>query len=129
MSSKVVLFNYPNWKQSDGDAHIVVIFKRHRKVKNFKSMHMYFACCVLKTLFQCCFDVVMSAVLVINSPGWLIRLPPVVIRMRCGSSFWGQKSTTVFAYVANLLGGMFLTSFGVITNMALVPTVLSFLSP
>jgi hypothetical protein len=80
-------------------------------------MYMYFARCVLNTLFQWSLDVVTSAVLVVNSPGWLIRLPPAVIWMRFGSSFGGQKSTTMFAYIANLSGGMFLASSGAITNM------------
>jgi hypothetical protein len=35
-------------------------------------MYMYFARCVLNMLFQWSFDVVMSAVLVVNSPGWMI---------------------------------------------------------
>ena len=90
---------------------------------------MYFARCVLNMLFQWSFDVVMTAFLFVNSPGWLVRLPPAVIRMRFESSFGGQKSTTMFGYVPNLSGGMFLTSSGVITNMVLVPTVLVLLLP
>jgi hypothetical protein len=90
---------------------------------------MYFARCVLKTLFQCSFDIVMATVLVVNSLGWSIRLPPGVIRMRLGSSFWGQKSTTMFAYVASLPGGHVFDVFWIITKMALVPTVSVLLLP
>ena len=41
----------------------------------------------LNTLFQSIFDVVMSAVLVVNSPGYIIGLPSAVILTRFGSSF------------------------------------------
>ena len=63
----------------------------------------------------------MSVVLVVNLPGGLMRFPTAVICVLCGTSFWGLKFTPMFAYVAKWSGGMFVTSVGVITNMAFVP--------
>ena len=54
------------------------------------SRHIYFAFFVLNMLFHKSFDVVMSAVLVVNSPGYTIRLPPAVILTLFGSSFYGR---------------------------------------
>ena len=49
------------------------------------------------TLLNISFDVVISAVLVLKSPGTFSRLPPTVTRTLYGSVFCGQKSTTIFA--------------------------------
>ena len=51
------------------------------------------------TLFHIILVVVMSAVLVVSSPGHLIRLPPAVILTLLGSDFCGLISTTMRAYV------------------------------
>ena len=40
-------------------------------------------------LFHSIFDVVMSAVIVVNYPGYIMRLTPAVILARFGSSFCG----------------------------------------
>ena len=45
---------------------------------------------VLIVEFQRILDVVRSAVLVVSSPGYSMRLPPTVIRTRLGSSFCGR---------------------------------------
>ena len=82
---------------------------------------MYFAFGVLNTLFHRSLDVVKSAVLVYSSPGYVMRLPPAVIRIRFGSSFCGQKSTTTFAYVTTLSEGMCFILSCVMTNMEFVP--------
>jgi hypothetical protein len=64
---------------------------------------MYFAPSVLKTLFHINFDVVRSGVRVDNSPGYLIKFPPAVMRIQWGFAFCGQKSTTTCAYVTFLV--------------------------
>ena len=51
------------------------------------------------TLFHIILVVVMSAVLVVSSPGHLIRLPPAVMQTLLESDFCGQKSTTMRVYV------------------------------
>ena len=60
------------------------------RLKTIMSRHIYFAFIVLNILFHNIFDMVMSAVLVVNSPGYMKRLPPAVILKRFGSSFYGQ---------------------------------------
>ena len=69
------------------------------EVKTLISMHVCVALIVLIILFHNLFDVVRSAVLVVSSPGYSMRLPPAVIQTRLGSFFCGQSSTTMFAYV------------------------------
>lgn len=74
-------------------------------------MPMNLAPSVLRTLFHSIFDVVRSAVLVVSSPGYLIRFPPAVIRVRFGSAFWGAEvdhdlcvgHDSVFWNVSNLV--------------------------
>ena len=51
------------------------------------SIPINLASLVLNTLFNTHFDLVRSAVLVVSSPGYLMRLPPAVKRTRLGSFF------------------------------------------
>ena len=53
-------------------------------------------------MFHISLVVVMSAVLVVSSPGHLIRLPPDMMGTLLGSDFCSQKSTTLHAYVGVL---------------------------
>ena len=69
-------------------------------------MVMYLASGELTTAFHRSFAVVMSAVFVVNLPGYLIRLPPAVRRTQLGSSFCGQKSTTILVYIMILSFGI-----------------------
>jgi len=55
----------------------------------FISMVMYLAPGVLKTLFHIILVVIRSAVRVVSSSGYVIKLPPAVMRIRFGSSFCG----------------------------------------
>jgi hypothetical protein len=48
--------------------YVFISVKCHQKLKKLKSRHMYFAFKVLSTLFQCNFDIIISAVLVVSSP-------------------------------------------------------------
>ena len=45
---------------------------------------------VLMTLFHMILVDTMSAVRVVSSYGYSMRLPPTVMRTRLGSSFWGR---------------------------------------
>ena len=47
-------------------------------------------------------DVARSAVCVLKSPGYLIRLLRNLIRVQYRSSFWGRQYTTIFPYVTYL---------------------------
>ena len=51
------------------------------------------------TLFRIILVVVMSVVLVVNSPGHLTKLAPGVMQTLLGTNFCGRKSTTQRAYV------------------------------
>jgi hypothetical protein len=61
---------YDSWQESQKfDPHVFKPVKGGRKVKILMSRHMNLALGVLSTLFQCNFAVVMSAVLLVRSPG------------------------------------------------------------
>ena len=64
--------------------------------------YVYLAPSVLMTLFQTMLVMVMSAVLVVSSPGHLMRLPSAVMRTLFGSDFCGLKLITIHAYVGVL---------------------------
>ena len=66
---KVILLDDPRGGKGKGDVHIFVSIKGGQKVEFFISRHIYLASGVLSTLFQCSFKVMMSAVLVVSSPG------------------------------------------------------------
>ena len=93
------------------------------------SMPMNCAPSVLNTEFQIIFNVVRSAVLVVNFPVFLRSPPPAVIRTRLGSSFCRQKSMTNLQYVTTLLHGMLTILACVMTKMELVPLVPVLWSP
>ncbi len=54
------------------------------------SRHKYFELVVLMTLFHKILVVVKSAVRVVSSPGYSMRLPPAVRRTLLGSAFCGR---------------------------------------
>ena len=60
---------------------------------------MYLAFFVLITLSQRTLAVSRLAVCTDAFPSKVIKLPPAVMRIWYGSSFWGKKSTTGLAYV------------------------------
>ena len=94
------------------------------------SRHMYLAFLVLITLFQCILVVSRSAVCTDSFPLKVIKLPPAVMRIWYGSSFWGQKSTTGLAYVKNFhAASACWISSCIITNIAFVPFWPILLSP
>ena len=68
--AEIVLLNDPWEEQSNWDAHVFLYLLSGTKRYIFlMSRHIYFAFCVLSMLFQCSFDIVISAVLVVSSPG------------------------------------------------------------
>ena len=69
------------------------------ELKKFTSAVMYFAPEVLMAEFHTIFDVVTSAVLVVQSKGKSIRFTPAANRTLLGSYFWGQKLHTIRVYV------------------------------
>ena len=67
---KVILHGNPRGEKGKRDAHVFVSIEGGQKVEVFfMSRHIYLASGVLSTLFQCSFEVVMSAVCVVSSPG------------------------------------------------------------
>ena len=86
----MVLFYDVFLEDSYWHLHVFEPIHWRAQVKNIMSRHIYFAFFVLNILFHNIFDVVVSAVLVVNSPGYMMRLPPVVILTRFGSSFCEQ---------------------------------------
>jgi len=78
---------------------------------------------MLRTLFQTILEMVRSAVLVANSPGYAIRLPPAVILTQLRSSFCGLKSITMQAYVTIRSMGIFLIWSLESTKIESVPVV------
>ena len=83
----------------EGHYYILILLHGGLKVKNPMSNPINFSPSVLMTLFHNIFAVVTSAVRVVNSLAYLMRLPPAVILTIFGSSFWDRKSTTTRAYV------------------------------
>ena len=69
------------------------------------------------TMFHKSFEVVRSAVLVVNLPGYLIRLLPAVIYTRFRFSFCGRKSTSTLAYVITQSFGMLAISSWFMTKI------------
>ena len=59
--------------------------------KKIMSRHMHLTFFVLITLFQCILAVSRSAVCTDAFPSMVIKLPPAVMRIQYGSSFWGRK--------------------------------------
>ena len=80
---------------------------------------------VLRMLFHSIFDVVRLAILVVRSPGVLIRLPQAVIQTLLGSSLCGLKSITICAYITTLSSGMQSFSSWVTMNIAFSLRLLS----
>jgi hypothetical protein len=66
---KVILLGNPWGEKGERDVHVFILIEGGRKVEIVMSKHIYFASGVLSTLFQCSFEVVMSAVRVVSSPG------------------------------------------------------------
>ncbi len=66
---KVIMLGNPRGGKGKRDAHVFVSIKGGQKVEVFMSRHIYLVSSVLSMLFQCNFAVVMSAILVVSSPG------------------------------------------------------------
>ena len=78
------------WYQIGLDLHIFKSVEWGGKVKNLDIQCAIFHIWCLNVLFQRIFEVVRSAVLVVNSAGYSIKFPPTVIHARLGSSLCGQ---------------------------------------
>ena len=59
---KVILLGDPRGGKGERDAHVFVSIEGGQKVEVFMSRHIHLASGMLNTLFQCSFEVVMSAV-------------------------------------------------------------------
>ena len=75
------------WNDIHRHFHIFESLHGCFQIHIFMSTHIYIACGVLITIFHNIFVVVRSAVLVMSSSGYEIRLPPAVIRTLFGSVF------------------------------------------
>ena len=68
----------------------------------------YLALCAEITELICIFNMVRSAVFVINFPGYSIKFTPTVSCNQIGSNFCGRNSTTMREYVTVRPTGIFL---------------------
>ena len=127
---EVILFYDVLWEYAYWHLHVFVSIHWCALVNFFfMSRHIYFAFFVLNMLFHKNFDVVMSAVLVVNSPGCIMRLPPAVILTLFGSSFCGRWSMTMLAYVTTLSFGISWILSGLSIISVFVPLAPVLLSP
>jgi hypothetical protein len=91
----LILLNDAGRNGSDGDSHVLVLVHGSGQVEVFDVGRHQCALGVVRMLLSRHLAVVMSAVEVLTSPRYWMRLPPTVKRMRSVSTYYGRILVTI----------------------------------